>query len=155
MHVRKVGQEKDLLCHRRAILHRHYKRVLRARILCTIGRWGKQAISTATDTQQLYKHVIIGLSLFPTRDLHCCRKWLYGTHSSFANPLPPKQTSIRHAMEGMNLFSFFLHSCLAPSNFVASQLLMSGRLAWTPGIFPPRKSKSAGATPVVPTRARI
>merc|ERR1719464_2170282 len=58
--------------------------------------------------------------------------------SSSANASPPKQTSVRHDIEGMNLCSFALHFSFAASSLVGSQLLMSGRLA--------------AATPVVPRR---
>merc|ERR1712151_1072999 len=72
-----------------------------------------------------------------------------------AKPAPPKHTSMRHAIDGMNFFSFSLHVCLEDSNFGLGQLLMSGRFDCPIGVFWMGKIISACATPVVPTRARI
>merc|ERR1719221_2342873 len=71
--------------------------------------------------------------------------------SSSAKPLPPKHTSTRHDIEGMNLCSFALQVALAPSSFDGSQLLMSGRLLATTGVLVWKRS-SPGGTPVVPRR---
>merc|ERR1719232_504981 len=71
--------------------------------------------------------------------------------SSPANPFPPKQTSTRQDIEGMNLCSFALQVAFAPCSLSGSQLLISGRLAVTTGVFVP-KSSSPGGTPVVPRR---
>merc|ERR1711953_291389 len=66
---------------------------------------------------------------------------------SSANPSPPKQTSTRHDIEGMNLCSFALQELLALSSVAGSQLLMSGRLADTTGVFV-LKSSCVGRTAV-------
>merc|ERR1719210_2154608 len=66
-------------------------------------------------------------------------------------PFPPKQTSMRHDIEGMNLCSFALQELLAPSSVSGAQLLMSGRLAVTTAVFD-LKSSCVGGTPVVPRR---
>merc|ERR1712176_1492267 len=66
--------------------------------------------------------------------------------SSSANASPPKQTSTRQDIEGMNFFSFALHVSLAPFSLSGSQLLMSGLLAATTAVLV-LKSNSAGGTP--------
>ena len=72
-----------------------------------------------------------------------------------ANPFPPKHTSTKQAIDGMNLCSFFLHKSFAPSNFDAGQSLMSGRFTWTTAVFVWNPMSSPWATPVVPMRPNL
>merc|ERR1712039_586396 len=125
------------------------------------GRWGSEAKNKSTNcslritSNQKCVRAVAFKHMRITSNQKCVRAQApYIPVAPFwpAKPAPPKHTSTRHDIDGMNLCSFALHLVLASSSLGRAQSLISGRLDGFIGVLPPEKNISPAATPVVPIR---